>query len=138
MIDADHFKDVNDSYGHAIGDQVLIGIVIRLKKCLRDSDILARYGGEEFVILMPGADINTASVVAERLREEVKKTPIPTSRVSLPITISIGVSVLIENVDLTIDDLVNRADQAMYEAKHSGRDCVRLIEKHSRNAPPDP
>jgi diguanylate cyclase (GGDEF)-like protein/PAS domain S-box-containing protein len=129
MIDADHFKDVNDKYGHAIGDQVLTGIVVRLKKCLRDSDILARYGGEEFVILMPGADIKTASVVAERLREEVKKSPIPTSRVSLPITISIGVSVLIENIDLTIDDLVNRADQAMYEAKNSGRDCVRLIEK---------
>lgn len=129
MIDVDHFKEINDRYGHAVGDTVLTGLVARLRAGLRDSDILGRYGGEEFVILMPGTDRASAMRVAGRLLEEVRRTPIDTGRMSLAVTVSIGVSVLDESRDLSSDDLINRADEAMYRAKQAGRDCVRAWEE---------
>jgi len=125
MIDADHFKDINDKYGHAVGDQVLEGLVTRLRAGLRDTDILGRYGGEEFVVLMPGTDRASALRVAGRLLEEVRREPVDTGRMKLSVTVSIGVAVLDEGRDLTTDDMVNRADEAMYRAKHGGRNCVR-------------
>ncbi|MBP7584044.1 MAG: diguanylate cyclase [Spirochaetes bacterium] len=128
MVDADRFKEINDRYGHAVGDRVLTGLVARLRNGLRESDILGRYGGEEFVVLMPGTDRASAMRVAARLLEEVRRSPIDTGRLRLSVTVSVGVSVLEEGRDLAIDDLIRRADEAMYRAKQAGRDCVRVWE----------
>ncbi len=125
MIDVDHFKAINDKYGHAVGDQILAKLVTRLRAGLRDSDILGRYGGEEFVVLMPGTDRTSALRVAGRLLDEVRRDPVNTGRKTIPVTVSIGIAVLEEGRDLTTDDLINRADEAMYRAKHDGRNCVR-------------
>lgn len=125
MIDADHFKEINDRHGHHTGDQALTSLVVLLRAGLRDSDVLGRYGGEEFVVLMPETDLNSAVRVAGRLREGVRGNPLKTERGPLSITISIGVASMDEAHDNAIDDLVRRADEAMYAAKQAGRDCVR-------------
>lgn len=124
MIDVDHFKHINDQYGHAVGDQVLQALAIRLQECTRGGDILARYGGEEFVVLMPQANLDKAMHLAERMRLEVEAQPVATSRGDLPVAISVGVSTLIAEQDQEIDAMVDRADQALYQAKQAGRNCV--------------
>jgi diguanylate cyclase (GGDEF)-like protein len=125
MIDADHFKQVNDQYGHLIGDQVLQNLAGVLKRSLRDADILGRYGGEEFAILLPETDLDAAARSAERLRLSVADSPAVTEKGSIPITISLGVACL-RGADEQIDQLINRADQALYLAKGAGRNQVRL------------
>ncbi len=123
MLDLDHFKLVNDNYGHAVGDQVLRVIAERFKSNVRDVDVLGRYGGEEFTILLPETGISEAKGLSERLREIIAKTPVPTSAGSLRITVSLGVASL-DSKAQSLAELIECADQAMYAAKKRGRNFV--------------
>ena len=124
MLDLDHFKEVNDSFGHDAGDRVLEEVARRCKKCLREIDLIGRYGGEEFVALLPETDFESSLVVAERLRTAISATPIQITDVFvLNITASLGVAHKDENTP-NLETLIARADQAMYIAKHRGRDRV--------------
>ncbi|MEA3350678.1 MAG: sensor domain-containing diguanylate cyclase, partial [Chloroflexota bacterium] len=137
MMDLDHFKVVNDTYGHLIGDKVLQAITILCQKNLRASDMIGRYGGEEFLIMLPETSINstdtnhdnkyTAKYAAERLRKVVESTPTQTAHGKIPITISLGLTELNEDVD-NLDDLIDHADQALYQAKEAGRNRVVVWE----------
>jgi diguanylate cyclase (GGDEF)-like protein/PAS domain S-box-containing protein len=127
MLDLDHFKQVNDTYGHAVGDQVLRVVAQRCKKEIRDIDVLGRYGGEEFAILLPETHIDFGQVVAERLRRQMANYPILTDRYTLHATISLGVAQAI-NTTSSIEALLEQADAAMYHAKQTGRDRVALFQ----------
>ena len=125
-IDIDHFKQVNDAHGHAVGDQVLTTLAHLLKKQSRCDDLLARFGGEEFVLLLPQTDTEQALNYAERVRQAVAEQPIETSADHyLNLTVSIGVAA-IELSNDNIESALNRADEALYEAKHNGRNQVCL------------
>ena len=124
LFDIDHFKKINDQYGHFIGDQVLHGIAQTCMKNLRTDDILGRFGGEEFVILLPETKLKDAKFIAERLRHLVAETPIETEVGVIHTTISIGVATARTASRLTIDQLLSRADRAMYRAKQAGRNRV--------------
>lgn len=124
MVDADDFKAVNDSYGHAAGDQVLRNLADRCHGQLRIDDIVGRYGGEEFAIMLPETALEAAMGVAERLRAVVAATPFITDYGALTLTISIGVAVHYPGDETTLDALIDRADRAMYAAKRSGRNRV--------------
>ena len=129
MLDIDHFKQVNDSYGHAAGDQVLRVIAVECCSCMREADLLARYGGEEFAILMPVTDRQSALAGAERLRHHIAQLSIQSDSEPLTITISIGVATLDETcMDKDVETLVNRADHALYAAKRAGRNQVKVYE----------
>jgi diguanylate cyclase (GGDEF)-like protein/PAS domain S-box-containing protein len=125
MMDIDHFKRVNDTYGHDVGDEVLRALSITATRALRDADILGRLGGEEFGVLLPETGADAALEVAERLRLSVEKTPISTSAGGLNITISIGVSVMDPEKD-TVETLLKKADVALYNAKENGRNRAVL------------
>jgi diguanylate cyclase (GGDEF)-like protein len=124
MIDVDHFKQVNDRYGHPVGDQVLRAVGTLLGARLRDGDCLARLGGEEFLVVLRGCDVNRGRRVAESLRHNVAASQIRTDAGEVPVTVSLGVAQW--NGDETFDEVVERADRALYEAKHSGRDRVEI------------
>lgn len=121
-LDIDHFKRVNDTYGHAAGDQVLTGTVRALKEALRQSDFIGRVGGEEFVIALPQTEQSTAIQVAEKLRKIVRSLRFAGSNPPITVTASFGVSSLAPGDD--IESLLSRSDQALYEAKRTGRDRV--------------
>lgn len=121
MIDIDHFKDLNDKYGHIIGDNVLRELAKLLKENVRETDTVARYGGEEFVIVMPDAHIDSAVQKAEMLRGKVADKKFPGHGMPVHITISIGVAAYNGG---TPQDLIHKADQALYEAKRMGRNMV--------------
>lgn len=125
ITDLDRFKAVNDTYGHDAGDEVLREFARRLRKNVRGIDLACRYGGEEFVIVMPDTDSCIAEQVAERLRAEIAHTPFTIGKDKRPldITISVGVSSLRRGAD-TVEDLMKRADLALYEAKNAGRNRV--------------
>ena len=125
MLDLDHFKQVNDNYGHPVGDQVLQEFAERCKCSVRDVDLVGRYGGEELLIFLPETDLQTAIQVAERLRASVAEKPIIVSGQKVNITVSIGVSGKDENT-FQLETLIARADQAMYIAKHKGRNRVAV------------
>ena len=120
MMDIDHFKRVNDTYGHGVGDEVLRALSVTATNALRDADILGRLGGEEFGVLLPETDADAALEVAERLRLSVEKNAIPTGAGELNITISIGVAVMDPERD-TVESLFKKADVALYNAKDGGR-----------------
>lgn len=126
MVDIDHFKAVNDTHGHDIGDEVLREMGQRLKNLVRSHDLAARLGGEEFVVVMSTATDREAQAVAERLRRSISGQPIPIAALpdgALNITVSVGVALRM-GADETPDQLLKRADDALYEAKRGGRDCV--------------
>jgi diguanylate cyclase (GGDEF)-like protein len=125
MLDLDHFKAINDSHGHPIGDLVLQEVAKRSQSCIRDTDIIGRYGGEEFLIFLPETDMESAVQVAERLRKSIADTPIQIAEKELQITVSIGVSKRDENTP-ELQTIIARADQAMYIAKHKGRNQVAI------------
>jgi diguanylate cyclase (GGDEF)-like protein len=126
MIDIDHFKEINDQYGHAEGDQVLRALTEQCRQYIRDVDILGRYGGEEFVILLPESNTAQAAQVAERLRNQVSNRPTPTADRLHHITVSIGVKTLDSQVS-SLEELLAAADEALYQAKRAGRDQVIVI-----------
>lgn len=128
MLDLDHFKKVNDTYGHVAGDDVIICCANIFKDVVRKSDVVTRYGGEEFVILMPRTNKNSAINLADRINTAVQEKIITTKEnQNINVTISIGVAVLKHESDSNIDDILNRADKALYEAKESGRNCVKTL-----------
>ena len=121
MIDIDHFKTLNDTYGHQVGDAALHHVAQLLASAVRPQDLLARYGGEEFVVLLPEGDVQTAGTIAERLRQTVATARHDSGAPALPpVTISIGVAS--RQPGDTLDALLARADQALYRAKDTGRD----------------
>ena len=122
MMDVDHFKRVNDTYGHAAGDEVLKQLAATCVASLRGSDILGRLGGEEFAVAMPECGIEAAIPVAERLRQTLAKIEVPSEQGAISFTISIGVIARVKGEDLT--SALDRADQAMYAAKQGGRNRV--------------
>ena len=124
MIDIDHFKEINDTFGHAAGDTVLKGVADIFIHGLRDVDFAARIGGEEFVILMPNTDIAGGMIVAERLRKNIEMLNFNHEDETIKITISLGVAECLEND--TIDNMLKKSDKALYEAKNSGRNCVKV------------
>ena len=125
MLDLDHFKRVNDEYGHLIGDQVLQEFAKRCKKSVREVDLVGRYGGEELIILLPETDRGSSMQVAERLRTSISATPIKVFGKEIWVTVSIGVATQDENT-IHLETLIARADQAMYIAKHKGRNRVAM------------
>ena len=129
MLDVDHFKHVNDTYGHHAGDLALQSLVTTSRQALRDWDILGRMGGEEFAVLLPETESSQALLVAERLRQAVANAMVPLANgKSVHLTVSIGIATVQED-DADIDALLDRADQALYEAKRTGRDKVILAER---------
>ena len=127
MIDIDHFKRVNDTYGHSAGDEVLRGVVARIKAQLRDSDLFARFGGEELVALMPETGLEAGHIVAERLRHAIASEPFALPDDSVTVTASFGLAVTIQPPE-PIADLLERADRALYVAKAGGRNRVEVAE----------
>lgn len=120
MIDVDHFKKVNDQYGHLVGDQVLTQLALRLVNSLRQQDVAGRFGGEEFTIILPETTLSGARILAERIRESIAKNPFPAKQIELPITISIGIAEYTDAVH-SGSQLLEMADQALYQAKNTGR-----------------
>jgi diguanylate cyclase (GGDEF)-like protein len=123
MIDIDHFKNINDTHGHAVGDLALCEIVTRIKSSVRTVDIVARYGGEEFVVLMPETGVEEARQVAERIRQIVANRPIEHKDAIILATLSLGVAEMDKNTK-DLDELIKYADRALYKAKARGRNCV--------------
>ncbi|HLE29085.1 MAG TPA: diguanylate cyclase [Anaerolineales bacterium] len=123
MLDIDHFKRVNDTYSHALGDQVIQAVAALCRENLRDIDLMGRYGGDEFVALVPEVNLDDARKAAERLRKIIADAPIDTERGPLNITISIGVVALAPDY-LDFASLLNQADAALYTAKNAGRNRV--------------
>jgi len=124
MIDVDHFKNINDRYGHAVGDEVLRQVSAICQFNLRGSDLLGRIGGEEFVLLLPDTPLANAMFVAERMREQLAKAPIKIDGLIIPTTASFGVASQTDS-DTSFEAILERADAAMYNAKHSGRNKVK-------------
>jgi two-component system cell cycle response regulator len=120
LLDIDHFKQINDTYGHAAGDEVLSKVAKAVKNRLRESDILGRVGGEEFVILAPNTNIEASKFLAEELMKMLRNADIVWEGQSISITVSIGIS-LCHKSDASIETAIERADSAMYQAKHGGR-----------------
>jgi diguanylate cyclase (GGDEF)-like protein len=127
IIDIDHFKSINDRFGHDIGDLALIHIANVLRDTCRGSSMVGRQGGEEFVVLMDVANANEASVAAERLRRAIEDTPLLLASTQLRMTTSVGVSVFTA-ADKRYDDMLNRADRALYQAKKTGRNRVEMAD----------
>jgi len=126
MFDLDHFKRVNDTFGHLAGDVVLRVVAAQAEKSIRTEDVLARYGGEEFVVLVRGIDRESVGVVAERIRRNVERLSIPWESRTIRTTVSVGVASLSDcEPKATPEVLVALADKRLYEAKASGRNCVR-------------
>jgi diguanylate cyclase (GGDEF)-like protein len=126
LLDLDHFKALNDTYGHLAGDQVLIGFARDLESCLRHSDIVCRWGGEEFIVLLKDTDGETGLMVAEKIRQHVEQQRYAYNDKALQLTVSIGLTTL--QTDDTLHTLLSRADHAMYRAKQAGRNrtCVEM------------
>ena len=127
ILDVDHFKLVNDTYGHAVGDHVLREIAIQLRDHVRHPDMVARYGGEEFLILLPNSTKDAASEQAARLCKQVRDALIRVDNHDIHVTLSIGVAQFQHGVD-NWQTLLDRADTAMYEAKNAGRDQWAISE----------
>jgi diguanylate cyclase (GGDEF)-like protein len=126
MLDLDYFKQINDQYGHLAGDLVLQTTAQFINDNIRDIDILARYGGEEFVILLPNTTSPDAREIAERICAVIDSQFIQVDEAKIPITASLGVAGFTEIADINIEMLLDKADQALYEAKNTGRNRVAI------------
>jgi diguanylate cyclase (GGDEF)-like protein/PAS domain S-box-containing protein len=129
MFDIDHFKKINDTHGHTVGDQVLHQLAERCRNNSRAIDLIGRYGGEEFTILLPETNLESTFLIAKRLHQTIINTPITTNAGEINITISIGVAEA--DLDDTLNTLIEKADKALYQAKHSGRNRI-VIYKNSQ------
>jgi two-component system cell cycle response regulator len=126
MLDIDFFKTINDSYGHQTGDDVLVEVGRRMQRAVRDRDDVARYGGEEFFILLRNIDFARARVIAERLRRLISDHPFHIQGLQIDVTLSIGLTYL--RREDSAESFIARADKALYDAKHQGRNCVVVKE----------
>ncbi|MFW6298693.1 MAG: GGDEF domain-containing protein, partial [Bacillota bacterium] len=124
MIDIDHFKEINDTYGHEAGDRVLVELSGILRQNVRDSDTVCRYGGEEFMLLLSHTDINGANILANRLRAIVETHTFNKDETPIKITISIGVAPLLHNLETPYKTTYKLVDEALYKAKEKGRNQV--------------
>jgi diguanylate cyclase (GGDEF)-like protein len=129
VIDLDHFKSINDRFGHAGGDQVLQEFARVCRESIRADDVLGRWGGEEFLIVMPGASLDVAVVALERLRALALRIELPSLGTGLQVGLSAGLATLDAKVK-TLDELIARGDVALYRAKHEGRDLVRIANEN--------
>ncbi len=137
LIDLDHFKSVNDSYGHPVGDQVLQAVAAALKESSRDSDLVCRYGGEEFAVILPGTPVAMSYRVAERIRRRVAElTPGPAAS-GLSVSVSIGVSGCEGRRDLGSRQLIEEADCALYASKRNGRNRTEIFRPPKVKARPE-
>ncbi len=122
-LDFDHFKSINDTYGHPAGDAVLQGFSEKCHSILRSTDVFARIGGEEFVVLMPNTSPNAAYATLERVRQTIAATPVQWNDHSIQCSVSIGIAEYVPS-DSTIEAVLQRADAALYQAKADGRNCI--------------
>jgi diguanylate cyclase (GGDEF)-like protein len=134
LVDLDHFKRVNDTHGHTIGDEVLKAVAKRLAYGLRSGDAVVRFGGEEFLLVLPGAGLEQAVRVAERARAEIEDTPVTVGDTEIHVTASFGVTQ--RRLGDTREQIIERADEAMYRAKSAGRNRVEAIPHESLIPPP--
>jgi len=128
MCDIDHFKSVNDQYGHAVGDEVLREVARRLHNSVRSYDMVGRYGGEEFLVALNKCNPGSAVSRAENLRMKIGGRPIQTANKPMTVTISVGVALSTEFTECTVEELMHQADMALYAAKAAGRNCVRVAQ----------
>jgi diguanylate cyclase len=144
MLDIDHFKNINDVYGHKIGDTVLQEFSKLLKRFIRKVDVLARYGGEEFIVLLPQTSMNGSLAEAERIRTSIKNHKFKSLKNKKGLTVSIGISCALHPKIKTHDDLISLADDALFEAKKAAgtkeiknklrSDCIfRTCARHCEN-----
>ena len=129
MMDIDHFKRVNDTHGHAVGDRVLKEFAMRIGKNIRGVDLAARYGGEEFVVMMPETPVDWALMIAERLREEIADNPFEVGLKDGPLNITVSIGVAASQADETPSQLLEVADKALYAAKEGGRNKVVVADR---------
>jgi two-component system, cell cycle response regulator len=124
MFDVDHFKRVNDGYGHPVGDEVLVEISKETRRLIRNEDVFARYGGEEFALILRGIGLEGARIVGDRLRERIAALVVETDKGPLQVTISVGCASVASLPEPSVEALVQIADQRLYAAKHAGRNRV--------------
>ena len=129
LLDLDRFKHVNDTFGHAVGDQVLITLTRTIRESLRQGEMIGRYGGDEFAILLPGSTRHDGQQIAERLLEKLASQNVSTKKGIIPITASMGIAELSQVAQKTLDELLELADQALYEAKRVGRHQFFVFDK---------
>ncbi len=129
MADLDFFKKINDSYGHAVGDEVLKAVSRMFEQSSRSTDLVARYGGEEFSVMMPETDMDAAIAFAEKLRRLVESTPIDTQAGALHVTVSVGVATVPHRGIHAAKELIVSSDNALYRAKEGGRNQVQIDER---------
>lgn len=129
LLDVDHFKSVNDDYGHDAGDAVLRMVAERLTAVTRGQDIVGRWGGEEFVVLLPATDATKAAIVAEKLRRDIESQTVVYEAQTIQITVSVGIAVFLPQAGGSIRDVVNQADFALYTAKETGRNRCEIYRK---------
>ncbi|HEY9087913.1 MAG TPA: diguanylate cyclase [Anaerolineaceae bacterium] len=125
MLDIDHFKRINDHYGHAIGDEILLRVTDQCRKNIRHTDILGRYGGDEYVILLPRTDLSTARGIADRIHASISTQPLETKSGEILVTVSLGVAEADSRMQ-NIQSLLDMADKALYRAKQRGRNRVEI------------
>jgi diguanylate cyclase (GGDEF)-like protein/PAS domain S-box-containing protein len=135
MLDLDYFKNVNDTYGHQTGDSLLREFARQMRVAFRHSDILGRIGGEEFSVLLLESSLHRGIEIAERLRQQVEKTPLQLNDVTVSYTVSIGVTTACAS-DTSLDSIMRRADAALYRAKHNGRNQVEFEKAPDSNEAP--
>ncbi len=128
MVDIDHLRQVNDSFGHETGDRVIQQVAGTLKRMSRATDVVARIGGEEFLLVLPDSDLQAARVLAERILQAVGERPLLLEGQRVPVTVSLGVASASGAVDL--DDLTRDADRALSMAKRGGRNRVATVENN--------
>jgi diguanylate cyclase (GGDEF)-like protein len=134
MIDLDHFKAINDTYGHETGNKVLKHVADILTSELRTTDVICRYGGEEFVVIFPETQLNLAVKVADRIREMIADSPVNCETGEVYVTASMGASVYMKFGILSMDEFVDSVDKYLYEAKKSGRNCICHIDYNDLHA----
>ncbi len=126
MVDIDNLKQINDDYGHRVGDKVIKEISKRIKQCIRQIDTAARYGGDEFAVILLNTSLIDASVVAKRMVDAVAKTPTACNKEQIPLSISVGLGQY--DAQVSPEDITSRSDQALYAAKQAGKNTVRIFE----------
>ncbi len=127
ILDIDHFKDFNDTYGHLAGDEVIIHLAEVLKGTVREEDILSRFGGEEFTVLLPDTNRKQVLMAAERVRTGIEVMEVPWESQTLRVTVSLGVSVHVPGENISEKSLLERADEALYKSKKNGRNRITLF-----------
>ncbi|HEY0757672.1 MAG TPA: diguanylate cyclase [Acidisarcina sp.] len=130
LADIDHFKSINDQYGHVVGDEALREVARRLLQAVRSYDFVGRYGGEEFLVVLNNCEAARAMERAEELRRAVEHLPVQTSKGPIPITISVGAFASRDWEPLPVEDVLRKVDIALYSAKAGGRNCSRMAEPH--------